>query len=61
MLSLRLSFPFFKQVLIFDVCHASSWEVFREIEAHSGIRNGCHVSTFGSGCDNFIGIRANSF
>ena len=35
---------------------------FQEIVTHSRVRDGCHVSTlFGSGRDNFIGIRAVGF
>ena len=34
---------------------------FREIETHSRTHDDCHVSTFGAGCDNFIGIRTINF
>ena len=44
-----------------SVCLAGSWLVFREIGTHSRTCNGCHVSTFGSGRDNFFGIRVVDF
>ena len=34
---------------------------FQKTEIYSRTRDGCHVSTSGSGRDNFIGIRANGF
>ena len=34
---------------------------FREIGTHSRTRDGCQVSTFGSECDNFIGIKVVDF
>ena len=35
--------------------------MFQEIEAHLRIHDDYHMSTFGLGRDNFIGIRVDSF
>ena len=41
------------------ICLTNPWLISREIGTHSGVRDGCHVSTlFGLGRDNFIGIKA---
>ena len=59
-MSIRFRFSFFQRALILG-CLAGLWLVFRETGTYSRTHDGCHVSTFGSGHDNFISIRANGF
>ena len=50
---IRFGFLFFKRIVI-SKCFKSFWLVFREIGIYSKTCDNFHVSTFGSGCDNYL-------